>query len=72
MSVNEFAGEMRAAASNLVIAASATENGNLRAAEAGVEDALFRVESLLSRLQIELNPKFERPPNTTGEGWERS
>ena len=67
MPINELAGEMKAAASSLVTAAAATENGDLMAAVIGVEDALFRVESLLARLrQAELKPDVE--PRTTRNG----
>jgi hypothetical protein len=51
MPIDELAAEMRAAASSLVTAAGATENGDLVAAIIGAEDALFRVESLLARLR---------------------
>jgi hypothetical protein len=55
MSHNELIGEMRAAATSLVAAAVATENGDLAAAENSVEDALFRVQSLLARLKQSRN-----------------
>ncbi len=72
MSINELAGEMKAAASSLVTAAAATENGDLMAAVIGVEDALFRVESLLSRLrQAELHRDVVPPPAVTGDGEEK-
>lgn len=58
MSREELVAEIRAAASSLVTAAAATENGDLVAAEIGVEDAQFRVESLLSCLrQAQMNPR---------------
>ena len=66
MPINELAGEMKAAASILLTAAAATQNGDLRAAENGVEDALFRVESLLNRLrQAQLN-QTSASPDATG------
>ena len=66
MPFNELAGEMKAAASSLVTAAAATESGDLMAAVIGVEDALFRVESLLARLrQAELNQSL---PTRSGDG----
>ena len=64
----ELVAEIRAAASSLVTAAAATENGDLAAAELGVEDALFRVESLLGRLrQSLLNPDAAPSSATTGD-----
>ncbi len=48
MSVNEMVAEIRAAAFSLSSAANAVDSGDLTAAEIGIEDALFRVESLLS------------------------
>ena len=63
----ELVAEIRAAASSLITAAAATENGDLAAAEIGVEDALFRVESLLGRLrQALLNPDVATSSTTTG------
>ncbi len=63
MSRDELVAEIRAAASSLVTAAAATENGDLAAAEIGVEDAQFRVHSLLNRLrQAQLNPDV--PPSS--------
>ena len=64
----ELAGEMRAAASSLVIAAGATENGDLVAAVIGTEDALFRVESLLARLrQVEMTASIQPQSTKTGD-----
>jgi hypothetical protein len=67
MSREELVAEIRAAASSLVTAAAATENGDLAAAEIGVEDAQFRVESLLSRLrQAQMNPEVSPPAAIPG------
>jgi hypothetical protein len=61
MPLKEMIAEIHAAASSLVTAAAAAENGDLAAAEIGIEDALFRTESLLSRIrQIEV-PGDDRP-----------
>ena len=69
MSLSELAAEIRAAASSLVTAAAAVENGDFAAAENGVEDALFRTESLLSRLrQTQLEAQVAPPPTTPGSG----
>lgn len=51
MSKAELVAEMRAAAASLVLAAEAAENDDCAAAEIGVEDALFRVQSLIGRVQ---------------------
>jgi len=51
MPMNEMIAEIRAAAASLITAAGAAENGDLSAAEIGIEDALFRAESLLSRIR---------------------
>jgi hypothetical protein len=51
MPLKEMIAEIHAAASSLVTAAAAAENGDLAAAEIGIEDALFRAESLLSRIR---------------------
>ena len=51
MPLKEMIAEIHAAASSLVTAAAAAENGDLAAAEIGIEDALFRTESLLSRIR---------------------
>jgi hypothetical protein len=65
MSKDELVADMRAAASSLVTASAAVENGDLAAAEIGVEDALFRSQSLLRRIQqaqveAEVAPSPER------------
>lgn len=51
MSNEELIAEIRAAAASLVTAAAAAETGDFAAAEIGVEDALFRAQSLLGRVQ---------------------
>jgi len=43
--------EIHAAASSLITAAAAAQNGDVAAAEIGIEDALFRAESMLSRVR---------------------
>lgn len=64
MTNNEMVAEIRAAAASLVTAAGAAENGDLAAAEIGIEDALFRTQSLLSRIrhaQSSAEPENEPP-----------
>ena len=51
MPTKELIAEIHAAAASLVTAAAAAENGDLAAAEIGIEDALFRTESLLGRIR---------------------
>ena len=51
MSNEELVAEMRAAAASLTTAAAAAQNGDFAAAEIGVEDALFRAQSLIARIQ---------------------
>jgi hypothetical protein len=69
MPINELVGEMRAAAASLVTAAGAAEHGDLAAAEIGVEDALFRVQSLLGRLrQAQIDAEVAPPPTTLATG----
>ena len=51
MPINDMMAEIRAAAASLITAAGAAENGDLAAAEIGIEDALFRSESLLESLK---------------------
>jgi hypothetical protein len=51
MPLKEMIAEIHAAASSLVTAAAAAENGYLAAAEIGIEDALFRTESLLTAMR---------------------
>ena len=55
MATKELIAEIRAAASSLTTAADAAENGDVIAAVNGIEDALFRTESILGRLQ-QLDP----------------
>ncbi len=45
MPFSEMIVEIHAAAASLVTAAAAAENGDLAAADIGIEDALFRVQS---------------------------
>jgi len=66
MALEELVAEIRAAAASLVTAAAAAENGDLAAAEIGVEDALFRAESLLGRIRtMQAEPQPPPPPATT-------
>lgn len=65
MTINELVAELRAAASSLVTAAAAAENGDLAAAEIGVEDALFRTQSLLDRLRQAQNEAANPPEPDT-------
>jgi hypothetical protein len=65
MTINELVAELRAAASSLVTAAAAAENGDLAAAEIGVEDALFRTQSLLDRLRQAQNEATIAPQPDT-------
>jgi hypothetical protein len=70
MPMKELVAEIRAAAASLVTAAAAAENGDLAAAEIGIEDALFRSESLLSRIlqgEFKVTPE-EAPPPTVPNG----
>jgi hypothetical protein len=63
MPMKEMIAEIRAAAASLITAAGAAENGDIAAAEIGIEDALFRSESLLSRIrQGEFTVTIEPPP----------
>ena len=63
MPMKEMIAEIRAAAASLITAAGAAENGDIAAAEIGIEDALFRSESLLSRIrQGEFTVTVEPPP----------
>ena len=63
MPMKEMVAEIRAAAASLITAAGAAENGDIAAAEIGIEDALFRSESLLSRIrQGEFTVTVEPPP----------
>jgi hypothetical protein len=69
MPMKEMIAEIRAAAASLVTAAGAAENGDIAAAEIGIEDALFRAESLLSRIrQGEFTVTSEPPPDTVPNG----
>jgi hypothetical protein len=66
---NELIAEMKAAAASLVTAAAAAENGDLAAAEIGLEDAMFRTQHLMSRVQqAQLAPRTEAPPTETDQG----
>ncbi len=60
MSNDELVAEIRAAAASLTTAAAAAQNGDFTAAEIGVEDALFRTQSLLARVQ----QAQQTPPST--------
>ena len=64
MSIHELVAEIRAAAGSLLTAAVAAEEGDLAAAEIGVEDALFRAQSILPRLQsVALDTPSAPPPS---------
>jgi hypothetical protein len=69
MPMKEMVAEIRAAAASLITAAGAAENGDIAAAEIGIEDALFRSESLLSRIrQGEFTDTVEPPPGGAPNG----
>jgi hypothetical protein len=69
MPMKEMVAEIRAAAASLITAAGAAENGDIAAAEIGIEDALFRSESLLSRIrQGEFTVTVEPPPGGAPNG----
>jgi hypothetical protein len=51
MSKEELMAEMRSAAASLTMAAAAIERGDYVAAEISVEEALFRTQSLMGRVQ---------------------
>ena len=51
MPLKEMTAEIHAAASSLMTATAAAQNGDLAAAAIGIEDALSRAESLLSRIR---------------------
>lgn len=53
MSSDELVAEIRAAAASLISSATAVDNGDLTAAEIGLEDALFRVQSVLARMKAD-------------------
>lgn len=69
MPMAELIAEIRAAATSLLMAAAAAENGDVTEAEIGVEDALFRVQSILPRIQAAATggpsgePPDDEPPN---------
>jgi hypothetical protein len=63
----ELVAEIRAAAASLVTSAGAAENGELAAAEIGIEDALFRVQSVLSRVQSILTSPPPEPTPKPGD-----
>jgi hypothetical protein len=70
VALQELIAEIRAAASSLTTAADAAESGDLVAAEIGIEDALFRTESILSRIrQTQIPPETDDnpPPSTNGQ-----
>ncbi len=69
MSNYEIIAEIRAAAASLVTAAGAAENGDFAAAEIGIEDALFRAQSLLSRIRhVQSSDGAEKTPPAAGDG----
>jgi len=51
MSKEELVAEIRAAAASLTMAAAAAQRGDYTAAEIILEDALFRTQSLMGRVQ---------------------
>lgn len=65
----ELVAEMKAAAASLVTAAAAAENGDLAAAEIGLEDAMFRTQSLMARIQqVQLAPHIDPRPSEMDQG----
>ncbi len=64
MSKEELVAEMRAAAASLTMAAAAAEAGDYTAAEISVEDALFRAQSLMGRVQEA--QQAQAPPLSAG------
>lgn len=73
MSNVELVAEIRAAAASLATAAAAAENDDLTAAEIGIEDALFRAQSLIGRIQqVQCNQRTqhsgEPAPDTDDRG----
>jgi hypothetical protein len=66
---DELVAEMKAAAASLVTAAAAAENGDFAAAEIGLEDAMFRTQHLMARIQqVQLVPRVDPRPSETGQG----
>ena len=66
---DELVAEMKAAAASLVTAAAAAENGDLAAAEIGLEDAMFRTQYLMARIQqVQLAPRTQLRPSETDQG----
>lgn len=61
MRTPELVAEIRTAASTLSTAADAAQSGDLAAAAIAIEDVLFRVESILSRMR-----RIEPPPDQGG------
>ena len=73
MSKDELVAEIRAAASSLMTAAAAAQNEDFAAAEIGVEDALFRAQSLLRRIQrAQTEAEFHPAPSLRGNGHEKN
>ena len=68
----ELVAEIRAAAASLMTAAGAASNGDLAAVEIGIEDALFRAESLLVRVRkaqtLKPDAPSPRPPGKSDSG----
>jgi len=65
----ELVAEMKAAAASLVTAAAAAENGDFAAAEIGLEDAMFRTQHLMARIQqVQLAPRVDPPRSETDQG----
>lgn len=65
MSYEELVAEMRAAAASLTMAAAATKAGDFIAAEISIEDALFRTQSLMGRVQ-EAQREQQQPTASAG------
>ena len=64
----ELVAEIRTAASTLSTAADAAQSGDLAATAIAIEDVLFRVESILSRIRLMKPPADQggTPPVTNG------
>ena len=68
MGTPELVAEIRTAASTLSTAADAAQSGDLAATAIAIEDVLFRVESILSRIRL-IEPPADQggtPPVTNG------
>lgn len=71
MTNQELIAEMRVAASSLNSAAAAIQAGDFSSAEHGVEDTLFRLESVLGRIrEAQAVASSAPPPSVPGNGHE--